>query len=257
VKKKYQSGSIVAGVAELIRALLAWLGLLRFAVYLKHLLKSEGARRSVNETTWVTSQHNHELNYWLEVFPDEIPDGQSAESFYKSHYHPLNLSMFDGLNVDCTGLTVADIGSGPFGSLPLITDSKIFGVDPLTSDYISNFPEQETLSRIDARAEQLPFDDGFFDRVYCVNALDHFKDPYASINEMIRVLKPGGYLALAVDVGPTPEHPISLRAEDLDLALLHQFSVVERRCSPDVPSSWPDSMNVPVYVFQGLVKTGE
>ncbi len=47
-----------------------------------------------------------------------------------------------------------------------------------------------------ARAEELPFRDGAFDRVLVVDALHHFFDRQAAIREFIRVLKPGGRLVI-------------------------------------------------------------
>jgi len=44
------------------------------------------------------------------------------------------------------------------------------------------------------RAEQLPFPDESFDRLFCVNALHHFDDRVQFFAEARRVLKPGGGL---------------------------------------------------------------
>jgi len=43
-----------------------------------------------------------------------------------------------------------------------------------------------------ARAEQLPWRDASFDRLFCVNALHHFADRTAFFAEARRILKPGG-----------------------------------------------------------------
>ena len=45
-----------------------------------------------------------------------------------------------------------------------------------------------------ARAEDLPWRDGAFDRIFCVNALHHFADRHRFFAEARRVLKPGGGL---------------------------------------------------------------
>ena len=45
-----------------------------------------------------------------------------------------------------------------------------------------------------ARAEDLPWRDGSFDRLFCVNALHHFSDRGRFFAEARRVLKPGGGL---------------------------------------------------------------
>ena len=51
------------------------------------------------------------------------------------------------------------------------------------------------------RAEALPWSDGTFDRVYCVNALHHFADRAQFFAEARRILKPGGAL---LSIGKDP-----------------------------------------------------
>jgi SAM-dependent methyltransferase len=49
-------------------------------------------------------------------------------------------------------------------------------------------------------AAELPFRDGSFDAVCCFAALYFIQQPYAAIDEMVRVLAPGGRLALMTSV---------------------------------------------------------
>ena len=51
--------------------------------------------------------------------------------------------------------------------------------------------------RCDAHA--LPFRDGIFDRSVGMCVLEHFRDDVQALNELRRVIKPGGILALTVD----------------------------------------------------------
>ena len=46
-------------------------------------------------------------------------------------------------------------------------------------------------------AERIPFHDGVFDLVTCQTVLIHMRDPRAVLREMMRVLKPGGLVAVA------------------------------------------------------------
>lgn len=48
-----------------------------------------------------------------------------------------------------------------------------------------------------ADAEGLPFADGAFDGVFCIDAFEHFPDPHRTAIEFRRVLGPGGYLFLS------------------------------------------------------------
>jgi len=45
-------------------------------------------------------------------------------------------------------------------------------------------------------AHALPFRDSSFDRVFAFNVFEHLRDPARAAREILRVLKPGGALAL-------------------------------------------------------------
>lgn len=51
---------------------------------------------------------------------------------------------------------------------------------------------------IQADAPRLPFRDGAFDRVLCTEVLEHVADDRAVLRELVRVLRPGGVLAISV-----------------------------------------------------------
>jgi ubiquinone/menaquinone biosynthesis C-methylase UbiE len=59
-------------------------------------------------------------------------------------------------------------------------------------------PENVALIRADA--ESLPFDDSGFDAVCCFAALHLFADPMRALDEMTRVLTPGGRIAIMTSV---------------------------------------------------------
>lgn len=53
---------------------------------------------------------------------------------------------------------------------------------------------------VQGHAESLPFADGAFDRVVCINAIHHFDDVAGFVEEARRVLRPGGaLLSIALD----------------------------------------------------------
>lgn len=54
---------------------------------------------------------------------------------------------------------------------------------------------------IRADAHVLPFDDGTFDAVCCFAALYLIPEPIAALREMIRVLAPGGWIAISTSYG--------------------------------------------------------
>ncbi len=54
-----------------------------------------------------------------------------------------------------------------------------------------------------ANGERLPFADASFDAVVCTYSLCGFRDPRRAVEEMLRVLRPGGDLLLVDHVGST------------------------------------------------------
>lgn len=67
------------------------------------------------------------------------------------------------------------------------------------------FPVWQGLAQtIAAFGEQLPFDDCSFDVVLCDNVVDHAESPSRIVQELARVLKPGGLLYFTVNV----HHPV-------------------------------------------------
>jgi SAM-dependent methyltransferase len=67
----------------------------------------------------------------------------------------------------------------------------------------------------------LPHRDGAFDVAWCVSVLEHVADPEAALEELLRVVRPGGTILLTFD--------ISLDADRDPLALLRACSEIGRR----------------------------
>jgi len=63
----------------------------------------------------------------------------------------------------------------------------------------------EQIELVTANASHLPFPDGAFDAVISSGSLHHWKAPVASLNEIYRVLKPGGQALLYDLVRDTPK----------------------------------------------------
>ena len=104
------------------------------------------------------------------------------------------------------GLKILDIGSGPFPSALCFENTEVYSLDPLLANYISaGYPIHCYESRgkfVQAQAEGIPFEDGFFDAVVSVNAIDHVNDFEATAKEIKRVLKPSGRFRMHVHYHP-------------------------------------------------------
>jgi SAM-dependent methyltransferase len=98
-----------------------------------------------------------------------------------------------------------EVGSGAHGLIFGFGGGFGVGVDPLAVDYKRLFPKwQHNAETAAAIGEQLPFADSTFDVVLSDNVIDHARDPLKIVDEMVRVLKPGGLLYFTVNV----HHPI-------------------------------------------------
>jgi ubiquinone/menaquinone biosynthesis C-methylase UbiE len=90
-----------------------------------------------------------------------------------------------------------DVGAGPISFLSVVgTGREKVAVDTLSDAYKKKFNRDDSVVYVNSESEALNMEDNYFDVVFCLNALDHFKDYYKSIAEMIRVLKMGGILYL-------------------------------------------------------------
>ena len=103
---------------------------------------------------------------------------------------------------------ILDVGTGP-GLLPIevainCPKVRVVGVD-IESELINDAIKQarkkgvdERISFINARAECLPFSDNSFDMVLSTMSFHLWKERQQAVNEMMRVLKPGGQAIILV-----------------------------------------------------------
>lgn len=94
---------------------------------------------------------------------------------------------------------IIEIGSGPTCIARLFAKGEKVYADPLMDMFREHMsamlPEGET---INAPGEELPFEDESFDAAVCVAALDHVMSTERVLEEIARVLKPGGKFILGI-----------------------------------------------------------
>jgi SAM-dependent methyltransferase len=96
---------------------------------------------------------------------------------------------------------VLEVGSGAHGLIFFFEAAERVGIDPLADEYRGLFPAWQGRARtIAAFGEKLPFEDSSFDVVLSDNVVDHAESPRRIVEEMVRVLRPGGMLYFTVNV---------------------------------------------------------
>lgn len=149
-------------------------------------------------------KHRHEFTYWrIRKLTEKQLSHSHYEHFYTTHFG------FD--REFYTGKRVLDIGCGPRGSLEWATMSKErVGLDPLADMYKTLGANKHGMQYSNAHSEEIPFPDGHFDIVCSFNSLDHVDVLERTIQEIIRVIAPGGYFLLLSELNhdPTPYEPI-------------------------------------------------
>lgn len=103
------------------------------------------------------------------------------------------------------GDKVLDVGSGTGSEVRAMAEltgptGEAVGVEP--NPKLRAVADQRTTATrewtryVEGNAYELPFEDGTFDAVRCERVLQHLDQPQRAIDEMVRVLKPGGRLTL-------------------------------------------------------------
>lgn len=99
------------------------------------------------------------------------------------------------------GARVLEVGSGAHGLIFFFGAEEGVGVDPLAEHYASLFGAwQGRVQTMAARGENLPFAAASFDMVLCENVIDHAENPGRILEEISRVLRPGGTLYFQVNI---------------------------------------------------------
>jgi len=151
-------------------------------------------------------------------------EGRARQSLGSSEmriYEMVSRAM-DRLNVK--GNTVIDVGCG-VGNLRkfvLRKFSNYIGVDVIHYEQLENEVE---FHKVDLNTERIPLSDGCADAVISVETIEHLENPRAFMRELIRLLKPGGWVFVTT---PNQLSLLSLLA----LIFKHRFSAFQDNSYP-------------------------
>jgi SAM-dependent methyltransferase len=91
---------------------------------------------------------------------------------------------------------ILDVGCGT-GRMGKLINAELFGVD-VSSSLVNEARKNGYIKAVACELgnSKLPFEDGFFDAVICLDVLEHLVDPVQTLAEINRVLKPEGLLGI-------------------------------------------------------------
>ena len=144
---------------------------------------------------------------WLELYGSRYVDNgkhpDAITAWIKEYQEPLYMRELRLRKHELMGLDVLEIGPGPVSGIGIFIGANVWAIDPLADEYVNiGFTSFVSPPIMAGRAEQLPFDDDTFDAVVAVNSLDHVDDITQTASEILRVLRPDGKMAFAVDHHP-------------------------------------------------------
>ncbi len=133
---------------------------------------------------------------------------------------------------------ILDVGCGYTSVLNILTAGERYGTDIVINQLQQTGLElNKEITWITAPTENLPFDENYFDLVFCTNGLDHYDRPVKSLKEIKRVLKPKGLLILTVDTFPTDlgyrnkKHPHTYTEKKI-ISQLKDYEIIFKKKSP-------------------------
>jgi len=138
----------------------------------------------------------------------------------------------------CSEGSLLDIGTGPGWLLVKLHQRcprlRITGLDAspsmvaLARKNMAKAGLSDVIEVKEGKASRIPFADNSFDTVVSTGSIHHWKDPTAGLNEVHRVLKPGGYALMYDIVSGTPASVLRETAREFGrlrmlLLWLHAF----------------------------------
>lgn len=128
---------------------------------------------------------------------------QGAASLYSDFIAPFTaysgqIELHHEMSPIEKGQAILDVGSGT-GDVAIQLDqmgAKVTGIDFAAEMVVVAKGRHPQIEFIEADVENLPFDDGSFDRAIANYTAHHFANPEKAFAEIKRVLKPGGKLTI-------------------------------------------------------------
>jgi cyclopropane fatty-acyl-phospholipid synthase-like methyltransferase len=174
--------------------------------------------------TGQTGRHVH-LGYWDDPPSLATPCGSREFEAAQARLTDVLIDLADVRR----GQGVLDVGCGFGGALEAVgkqRDMRLVGVniDPRQLDICRTLPAGgNSLSLVAADACALPFRPASFDRVFCIEAMFHFRSRAEFLREAANALREGGRLALSDILLRRPDPSAPLDAAAIEAAVRREY----------------------------------
>ncbi len=186
----------------------------------------------IKKLEYKKDKYSGELAYWKVKFRED-------KGYFKNGgYKDIFMGIAEEDNEDfLENRIIADFGCGPRGSLAWTTKPKVkIGIDVLANAYMRHFGECMTkhgMIYLNSDEYKVPLPDDYLDVISTINSLDHVDVLDNMVNEICRILKPGGLFLGSFNLNEpvTQCEPQTLTEELLYDKLLYKFNVLSKRIS--------------------------
>jgi ubiquinone/menaquinone biosynthesis C-methylase UbiE len=154
----------------------------------------------IDQSKWAIAQA-HEKEHWVKNHERYASDDFRMKQRLKAEQNERWISQFIELREDSR---ILEIGGAGEPIIDFFSRGRRTSLDPLNDFYSEQFPNllDPTVRRVSATAEDIPFEDQFFDLIMIHNVLDHTRNPSQVLGELSRCLNVGGILAFSVNTFP-------------------------------------------------------
>lgn len=167
-----------------------------------------------------------ELRWWKNYLNSR--DKSEYLHWKKSYW--LDFLKNSGLRLS-PGAGVLDAGCGPAGIFTILNDYKVDAVDPLLDQYaglLPHFqPDDYPYVRFFSQTLESFFPAKRYDVVFCLNAINHVANLDNSLDRLVALVQPGGYLIISIDTHNYPWIRYLFQRLPADILHPHQFTCAE------------------------------
>lgn len=169
----------------------------------------------------VNDNNLNDASYWDKVYMDERGSGKERIDHERLSFLVGSMKNWHQFNPQIDRPDFLDVGCGDGELLRKVHASlptwNLWGVD-ITPQTISWAQSVDSSFHYSVNnIYEMPFTEGTFDVVFCGETLEHLENPEMAIEQLFKVLKPGGYLVCSLPTNHnnySPEH-------------IHEFTVFD------------------------------